>query len=68
MNAIISEPQSANKPKLLGTLDTDTDIICHNHISGIYHTYRDQVREAIRTRHYSICTEEAYVEWIQEVK
>ncbi|MFQ5825157.1 MAG: hypothetical protein ACE5JB_13985 [bacterium] len=38
MSALISEPQSPNKPKLLGTLDTDTDIVCHNHISGIYHT------------------------------
>jgi integron integrase len=26
----------------------------------------DRVREAIRTRHYSICTEEAYVRWIRE--
>ena len=25
----------------------------------------DQVREAIRLKHYSICTEEAYVFWIK---
>ena len=28
----------------------------------------DQVRAAIRTRHYSIRTEEKYMNWIQEVK
>jgi hypothetical protein len=26
----------------------------------------DQVREAVRTRHYSIRTEEAYLRWIRE--
>lgn len=58
------EPHSASKPKLLGTLDTNTDIICHNYISGIYPTCRDQVRIAIRTKHYSLRTEEAYANWM----
>ncbi len=25
----------------------------------------DQVRDAIRVKHYSICTEEAYVSWVR---
>ncbi|MFQ6041907.1 MAG: hypothetical protein ACE5PV_13700 [Candidatus Poribacteria bacterium] len=53
MSALISEPQNPNKPKLLGTLDTDTDIVCHDHISGIYPRCGDQVRSAIGTKHYS---------------
>ncbi|MFQ5750605.1 MAG: hypothetical protein ACE5HI_01290 [bacterium] len=28
----------------------------------------DQVREAVRTRHYSLHTEQVYVQWIQGVK
>ncbi|MFQ5825347.1 MAG: hypothetical protein ACE5JB_15000 [bacterium] len=53
MNALLTENQHTNKPKLLGTLDTDKDIVCHNHISGIYPRCRDQVRSVIDTKRYS---------------
>lgn len=41
-----------------------------HHVSHMYHGDRepkllDQVRQAIRTRHYSLRTEEAYVQWIK---
>ncbi len=52
------------KPKLLGTLDTDSDLACQSYVH-IYPTCRDQVRAAIRASHYSIRTEQAYVPWVK---
>ncbi|MFQ6112682.1 MAG: hypothetical protein ACE5NG_01195 [bacterium] len=68
MSCLSPKPESANKPKLLGTLDTYTDILHHNQVSRVYPTCRAQVREGIRTRHYGRRTEEAYVNWIQAVR
>ncbi|MFQ6112626.1 MAG: integron integrase [bacterium] len=64
MNTLTPKSHSASKPKLLGTWDTYTDIQQPDHASRIYPTCRAQVRMAIRTRHYSRRTGEAYVRWI----
>ncbi len=55
---------SLTNPKLPGTLDTDSDMTCQSYVR-VYPTCCDQMRAAIRTRHYSIRTELAYVPWVK---